>query len=637
MMSGIFGIFMRDGTPLSRIQLQHLCGPIAEQGKDVSSGLLEGGICLRNSGMRAIEPPIHASLNGTAPQFRLVSAGRVYNREELGRNLSIDKPELVGLSDGELIARAYAAWGEESVKRIYGDWSFAAWHPEQRKLFLARDHTGNTALYYYSDQNIFVFASSWRDLVDLKLFPVRINDQYLARMLLSMLWGYDESTIFHPICRLLPAHAITVTPRQVKLAQYWSIEDTPPLQLSRFEEYVEAFTDIFSDAVISRTSSSDARGEGGAVGIALSGGLDSGAVAAVAAKHLKASGRALKAFTSVPLMDDSAAFVGSRFANELPYARMTAEYAGNIDLAAIEMENVTPIQGVVSVLDLLDIPVRNAGNSFWFINLLRHAKSSGCSVMLTGQRGNGGISWQGDVLSQPFLYQLSEMGLRPWFKARIKQIVPPAVYQKYLECRISETDWCSSYAFNPEFASRLSLRQLKFQDCAESLGGGALETRLATLSLFNNGGALYAHMGEALGLQITDPTADPRVLALTFAVPDRFFIDRSTGLNRFLIREAMKGLLPDPVRLNTLRGRQSGDLVPRLRSSAPEVEATLEALSLGPAAEYFDFMRLKQIWQQIQAEDSVASHQKAVTVLMRGIMMGLFVHRFHGYSDPAGL
>jgi asparagine synthase (glutamine-hydrolysing) len=90
----------------------------------------------------------------------------------------------------------------------------------------------------------------------------------------------------------------------------------------------------------------------------------------------------------------------------------------------------------------------------------------------------------------------------------------------------------------------------------------------------------------------------------------------------------MKGRLPDEVRLNRRRGRQSADLVPRLRATSDEVEAALDECAHGPAATYLDVAHMRRVWDRIQCEDNSEIFQLSVTVLTRGIMAGLFVNGF---------
>ena len=145
-------------------------------------------------------------------------------------------------------------------------------------------------------------------------------------------------------------------------------------------------------------------------------------------------------------------------------------------------------------------------------------------------------------------------------------------------------------------------------------------------------GSFYAELSLAHGVEMRDPTADARVLAFTFSVPDHIFIDPTSVTDRWLIRETMKGRLPDEVRLNTRRGRQAADLVPRLRASALEVEHTLDEIANGPASEYLNIAHMRDTWLYIQQNNTPDAYNKAVSILTRGIMAGLFVNRFHGIT-----
>ena len=142
-------------------------------------------------------------------------------------------------------------------------------------------------------------------------------------------------------------------------------------------------------------------------------------------------------------------------------------------------------------------------------------------------------------------------------------------------------------------------------------------------------GINYAEIGAINGLDIRDPTRDARILDFTFSVPDNVFIDPKTGIDRWLVREAMKDRLPDAVRLNNKRGRQSADIVPLLRSNTLEVEETLIELERGLAAEFVDVEYMRQIWRMAQSSDTHEARKYATTILLRGIMAGLFVNSFY--------
>jgi asparagine synthase (glutamine-hydrolysing) len=118
-------------------------------------------------------------------------------------------------------------------------------------------------------------------------------------------------------------------------------------------------------------------------------------------------------------------------------------------------------------------------------------------------------------------------------------------------------------------------------------------------------------------------------MMFTFSVPDHIFINPATGETRWLIRECMKERLPNDVRLNSKFGVQSADRVLRLRRNAGEVVSTLNELSQGAAAEYLDVDHMRQTWKMIQEEDTPKAYVKSGSILLRGIMAGIFVNNFY--------
>jgi asparagine synthase (glutamine-hydrolysing) len=629
-MSGIFGIFQRDGMPVAPALLATSQAAMADWGS--GSGVwLDGSIGLG----QALFISTPESLSEQLPwvdannSLAFTAAARLDNRRELMAALSLDDHSVV-ISDGELILQAYRHWGEECVTRLYGDWSFAVWQPAERKLFLARDHFGNTALYYYADPHLFAFASSRQTLLALNLPSIELDELYLAQVLISWPAYHGERTIHRPIQRLPPAHVLTVTPDRLDVHQYWRLEDTPLLHLPRREDYVAAFREVFDEAVRARLRAPEPdrlNAPKNSIATTLSGGLDSGSITATAAQFLRETGQSLTAFTSVPRFDTSN-YVQKNFGDELPFAQATAEFAGNVDLQIIPATEFTPMQAIRRLLQIHQEPAHAAGNAYWLIELQQAAQLQGQRVLLTGQLGNAGISWMGDVFSQPLSFQLQKMGWRKWSKEKIKRALPPGLLIPRQIRHEEQQNWYRRSAIRPDFASRLNLLELRLNDPDEQL----LRTPLKQRSFIKPGrsfvGALHAQMGAAHHLEVRDPSGDARVLAFTFSVPDHIFIDPATGLDRWLIRAAMKDRLPDEVRLNRRRGRQAGDLVPRLRACAAEVEVALNELERGPAAAYVDVTYMREVWQLIQTQDTPEAHHKAVTVLTRGIMAGLFVNEF---------
>ena len=152
------------------------------------------------------------------------------------------------MTDGEIILRAYQQWGQDCVHHLDGDWHFAIWDERERSLFLARDHHGNTGLYYYHGPRSFAFASSKKALLALDTVP-KTPDLLRISQVLTAWPGDGVRTAYENIQRLPPAHRMLVTPGKIQVERYWFPENVSELHLKSDDEYVEAFLEVFTRAV----------------------------------------------------------------------------------------------------------------------------------------------------------------------------------------------------------------------------------------------------------------------------------------------------------------------------------------------------------------------------------------------------
>ncbi len=576
------------------------------------------------------ESPVSAGKAGdgaaSVPSGVFVSAGHVHNRAELAFQLDISSPDLACLADRELMRRAWRRWGVDAPSRIFGDWSFAAWDTAAETLFLARDHTGNTTLYYHSGPRVFAFATSARALTASGFAPAEPDELFVARLLVSWPARGSGATSYAALKRLPPAHSLTVRDDQVDLREYWRPEDTPELQLRNRSEYVEAFRDVFDRAVRDRVP-----GEG-SVGSMLSGGLDSGSVTVTAARHIAERGRRLVAYTSTPVFDAADSHPKGWFGNELPLARASADAAGNVDLRAVDSAGMSPVAGIRKTLEVALDPQHAAANLFWMLEINRAAAADGCKVLLTGQLGNAGISWPGDPFSHGIGLRIRRMGLWRWLRNSGRRLILNGPFLRVAEKNFRQKALVQT-AIRPEFARRLRLIDRWAEEYAREPAPHAPRTarRRVILNGLASVNALFAEMGVAEGIAIRDPTGDPRLVAFCLSVPDRIFIDPETGLDRWLIREAMNGRLPEEVRLNRQRGFQAADLLQRLRAAPAEMDEALSEIERGRAVEYLDVPGMRKVWERVRAAadgDAQETRFLASVLLMRGVMAGLAVNRF---------
>lgn len=639
-MSGIFGIFNLNGKPVSRKILERMKKPMEYWGPDGQGVWREGPIGMGNLLFYNTPESVHEKLprKSRCGNYVITAGARIDNRDELLRIFNIPSPEHPSTTDSSLILKAYKKWGENCPDHLLGDWAFAIWDAQKRELLIARDHNGNTGLYYYFGPRFFAFSSCVKGILALPEIPIRLNEMRVAQVLVS--WREQcSSTVYDNISRLPPAHFMRVNEEGIKTQQYWHLENTPGLNLKSDREYVDTFLEIYTEAVRCRLRSFRR------IGVTLSGGLDSGSVAAIAAREMSKKGQRLLAISSVPLFDVNGLVGKHRFGDETPYIKATAEHVGNIDVNYIRAENVTPLKGIQRSLFLHDEPGHAAGNHFWIVALMQEAQRRGVGTLLTGQGGNLTISWAGRgyllQLARHMFWKRLWRELRAWSNIHKKplwqvfagQIVKPLIPQTVYRCinrfqSGGEEPWQAYSAINPNFANKINLTAEMYKNGHDSTFSPARNTQNDRYKVIipgrRIGGCLWNENGAGFSMEVRDPTLDKRVMEFCLSAPDDQYL--RDGSDRFLIRRAMQDILPENVRLNTLRGRQAADIGERLCKSLDEIKSSLESVKKSELArEFLDIKKMENVLFSLQQKVNSANTKQAGTILLRGLMAGLFL------------
>jgi len=564
-----------------------------------------------------------------APGVEMIFAGRLWDRPALENSRTTDSPGALrstssffssGAAPGGLCAfgalDSYLRWGEDCPRHLEGEWILAVLDRRERKLFLARDQLGNLAVYVRQRGGLFSFATRPEGLPG-PCGP--LNEEYLARVLTA--WPPDGvSTIFKDIELLQPGSVMTVTAPGVRTNRYWNLEDTPELVLPKREDYVEPFLDVYGQAVRRRIEAADS------LCTTLSGGLDSGSATVVAARHLAGQGRRLRSFSFFPRFP-VASLPPSSITDESPLIQATASHAGNIDVDWVRGERFTVMETIRRSARIHNAPTHAAGNMFWIYELLARAKEQGFDALMTGQGGNGSISWDGRTPSLKNLWRK-----RAWrtMAGELLARVAPGLYEAVLGLRQGPEPWSKYSAIHPDFVRRIRLDELmRAAGHDPHFRFRRITPRERRLRLIRPGAALlpalWAEISEEFGLWVTDPTRDRAVVEYCWSVPEWIW-QGPNNEGRWLIREAMRGLLPPMVRDNQRRGVQTADLAARIRAEAPDVSQTLDEMRRSPLVnEYLSMPRVDQAWREVQSGDTPEAHSAAVTIVTRGIGAGLFL------------
>jgi asparagine synthase (glutamine-hydrolysing) len=479
--------------------------------------------------------------------------------------------------------------------------------------------------------------------------PRQPNPLRIAQILVS--WPeHGEATCYQGIKRLPPAHLMTVSRENVVRRQYWFLENVPSLRLGSDQEYVEAFGQVYAEAVRCRMRSHRP------VGVTLSGGLDSGSVAALAAREMGRTGERLPAFSSVPLYDVTDMTPASRFGDESPFIEATSRHAGNIDVTYIRAADVSPVRGIEWALKLHDEPGHAAGNQFWIVSLLQTAQARGLGALLTGQGGNATISWHApghladwarngrwrDLRRE--LTALKDSAQRPLWRLIAGRIVKPLLLDpllgKYRRLRPAPEPWLSYSAINQEFAREWKITERMRQGGHDPEFKTVLDQREARFKIIDPGksilGFLWQESGAGFGLDVRDPTIDKRVMEFCLSIPDDQYV--RDGRDRWLIRRAMKDLMPSVVSDNKRRGSQAADIGRRMLAHLEETESALQRIERSELANgYLDIPLMRRTLHQASRHLDTKVTGELGTIFFRGLMAGLFLLRFDGEVGGRGL
>lgn len=286
---------------------------------------------------------------------------RLDNRAELIAQLTGTHSQPV--CDAELILNAYEAWGEGLGQHLLGDFAFIIWDPARRSIVCGRDPTGQRRLFYYSDGRRFMAASEIHQLFQDPSVPVkpregRILDELVPLNVVRNPKDRPE-TFFEGISGLPAGHILTVGPTGIRLQRYYELKPRA-IRCRRNEDYAEHLRALLMAAVRDRLRSA------GPVGIMLSGGLDSGSVAC-AAECLRADDPSLPPVTGFTLHFDGLD------CDERPFIEAISErydlpvryvsFAGSVPRLQVEPVGFyeTPNVGLTEARDALGAMVTGAG------------------------------------------------------------------------------------------------------------------------------------------------------------------------------------------------------------------------------------------------------------------------------------
>jgi asparagine synthase (glutamine-hydrolysing) len=312
-MCGICGIFYPDRRRhLDREVLARMNGQIVHRGPDDAGFFVEDNVGLAMRRLSIIDLKTgHQPISNETGTLWIVYNGELYNHTELRKDLQARGHQYRTNSDTETIIHLFEEYGPAGLNRLRGMYAFAIWDRNQRSLFVARDRLGIKPLYYRYENGTFLFGSEIKAILAYQGAKAEFNRSTLSEYLA---FGYLSSadTMYAGIQKLPPGHTLELgEDGRFKVSRYWDLSVKPDEDDKPRRYYTDGYRDLLEQCVSSHLMSDVP------LGVFLSGGLDSSAVAALTTKIRKE-----------PIETFSVGY-GEEAFSELPFARQVAEHIGS--------------------------------------------------------------------------------------------------------------------------------------------------------------------------------------------------------------------------------------------------------------------------------------------------------------------
>jgi asparagine synthase (glutamine-hydrolysing) len=471
-------------------------------------------------------------------RWTLLIDGRLDNRADLARRLEMPRDA----DDAAVVLCAMERWGAAAAAQLLGDFAYVAWDARERQALLARDHLGIRSLYFTRHSGGIEVDWEIAPLLASRAAPAAIEEETAAQFHAGELENGCR-TLYRGIGRVPPAHVVTMTVDGLAAADaYWTAEPREVLRYRTDAEYAEHCRELLATSVACRVAP-------GATAVALSGGLDSSALAAVA--HLMV-GADVRPFSLI--------FPEHPETNEEPYIDAVSRRIG---VPAVKVRPgaaslATFVDWTYRWRDLAPLPADAASMSLW-----AEMARQGMRIAFTGAGGDylfcgtpfhyADLLRQGDVLglardwranvragSSPSLRRLLATGVWPALPLRTRRTLRPLARRLAPHPAAEHSRWLK---LHPTSAPTRPPRtgSVAIEAIARDLTSGMHTYFLQSAS----------RAAATAGIELRYPLLDVRLVEYLLAVPEDQ--RRRNGVQKWLLRQALATELPDAVRTRTTK------------------------------------------------------------------------------------
>ena len=547
-MCGIIGIIQIDKKRVDQKILEAMTREIAHRGPDDEGFLVDQNIGLghRRLAILDLSPTGHQPMFYDNNNLAIVFNGEIYNYLEIKKELQQLGFKFKSQSDTEVILAAYQKWGKDCLKRFNGMWAFIIYDKRENKIFAARDRLGVKPLYYWQDKEKILIASEIKAILKYPGIKPRPNKRIIWQYLVTGWLDYNQETFFEGVKELRGGHYLEIKGKKLIIKKYWDLKINPN-SLSDQANIVQ-FQALFLDAVRLRLRSDVP------IGTCLSGGLDSSAIVSVTNQFLKKEkiaeiGDWQKTFSAIygknfPEADEQ------RFIREVIRKTKAKSYS-------IKPSGKNLAKEIKKLVFHQDQPFSTTSiYAQWNVFGLAASKKmkvildgQGADELLAGYTGYFGIYFIDLIKKKKIIQFLKEVflfaRLHPPFWKNIFAILARALRAGWLgqkATNLFQAHHQSFKVFKKEFLKSFvpPKRKSFSQDYFQSALYNSIMLNLPPLLRYEDRNSM------AFAIESRVPFLDYRLVEFVFSLPHSYKI--RDGQTKWIMREALKGILPEKIR-----------------------------------------------------------------------------------------
>lgn len=557
-MCGIFGIAAR-GVQIPAGVLERGTQSLAHRGPDDSGIILlrdtvpealEIGLGNRRLAILDLSPLGHQPMHDAETGNWVVYNGEIYNFLDVRNELQRAGTSFTSHSDTEVVLKAYARWGEESLHKFRGMFAFALWDAARHRLFLARDPMGIKPLYYAQFGPYFLFSSEVRTLLGTGLIPRKIDKSGLENYL-TFGSAYDPFTLVDGIRSLPAGHTLVWENGSVGQRSYWDLVPEP--SSNAFQQISRSDLQASLEESVRMQLVSDVP-----VGVFLSGGIDSSALVSI----LRSGGVTPNTFSIV--------FRESEF-SEAEHSRAVAAKF-HTDHHEIVVSQTDVLTAIPDALAAMDLPTMDGINTYF---VSRETRRAGVKVALSGLGGDEVFAGYSSFRTVPRMEQFAKFWnrlpqtLRDPLASAFSAIKPENDQNRKLASlagdngRVLHPYFLSRMLFTPGQRDALLRTQIGLCELAAASQRELLE-RSSSLDPVNRVSYLESRaymlntllrdadfMSMSRGLEVRVPLIDHILAKAVLSLPGKSKLNRTP---KKLLVEALAEPLPDEIVHRPKRG-----------------------------------------------------------------------------------